>query len=490
MFTRNPRQFIIMISYRGFHVGGTLFTGRKKELKQLSEWASKKEAKVIVSTGRRRVGKSCLIKYFGENQKKAYYELIGQPPGKINRKSAELANISQQISDTFNTHRPILKDWEDALNVIADCVKDGNCILMIDEINWFGKTATNISESLFTLWESKLKMLPSFTLILTGSLAGWIDDNFSKSTAWYGRIMWQPILHPLSLNEALSFIPVSKRKRMTPWEQLSYSMIAGGIPQYLEVLNYSKTIEDNLISLAYSQSGYFFNEYEQLMRELFRAKKTKINKILELLRDKNCTADEVAKGLALSKANGDLYADLEMMEKSFFIDVEEQWDITTNKVSSRNKKYYISDPYLRFYHKAIFPYKNKIEKSVATLPKNLESLLGFQFEYVMRQNIDLVFKIVGVNSQDVEHYSPYSRSGLKIDLLIQTKRFFYIVELKFKKGLLDSSVVRNMKQKLARFGIPQKGKSIRTAIIHVGGVEDCVGESEYIDVCENILDHI
>jgi predicted AAA+ superfamily ATPase len=467
-----------------------LFIGRKKELKQLSEWTAKKQAKVIVLTGRRRVGKSCLIKYFGENQTKPYYELIGQPPGKINRKSAELANISQQISDTFSTHRPMLTDWEQALDVIAQCVKGGHCILMIDEINWFGKTAINISESLFTLWESKLKMLPSFTLILTGSLAGWIDDNFSKSTAWYGRIMWQPILAPLSLSEALSFIPLAKRKRMTPWEQLSYLMVAGGIPQYLEVIDYSKTIEDNLVNLAYSRSGYFFNEYEQLMRELFRAKKTKINKILVSLGDKNCSADEIAKGLSLSKANGDLYADLAMMEKSFFIDSVQQWDMTSNKVSSRNKKYYLSDPYLRFYHKAILPYKNKIEKSVATLPKNLDSLLGLQFEYVMRQNSDLVFKILGVNAQDVEHYSPYSRAGIQIDLLIQTRRFFYIVELKFKKGLLDASVVSNMIQKLERFDSAQKGKSIKTAIIHVGGVEDCVRDSEYIDVCENIIDYI
>ncbi|MCJ8269652.1 MAG: ATP-binding protein [Psychrosphaera sp.] len=465
-----------------------MFVGRKKELKQLSEYSAQKKAKVIVLTGRRRVGKSSLIKYFGENQKKAYYELIGQPPGKNNRKSAELANISQQISATFNTHRPMLTDWEHALNVIGECVKGGNCILVIDEINWFGKTALNISESLFTLWESKLKMLPSFTLILTGSLAGWIDDNFSKSTAWYGRIMWQPILQPLSLSEALSFIPLAKRKRMTPWEQLSYSMVAGGIPQYLEVINYSKTIEDNLVDLAYSSSGYLFNEYEQLMRELFRAKRTKINKILALLGDKNCSADEIARGLSLSKANGDLYADLAMMEKSFFIDVEEQWDITDNKLSTRNKKYYLSDPYLRFYHKAILPHKNKIEKSVATLPKNLESLLGFQFEYVVRQNIDLVFKILGVNHQDVEHYSPYSRRGIQIDLLIQTRRFFYIVELKFKKGLLDASVVSNMIQKMDRFNATQKSRSIKTAIIHAGGVEDCVSESEYIDVCENIID--
>jgi hypothetical protein len=74
--------------------------------------------------------------------------------------------------------------------------------------------------------------------------------------------------------------------------------------------------------------------------------------------------------------------------------------------------------------------------------------------------------------------------------LIQTRRFFYIVELKFKKGLLDASVISNMIQKLDRFNTPQKGKSIKTAIIHVGGVEECVSDSEYIDVCENVIDYL
>jgi hypothetical protein len=82
----------------------------------------------------------------------------------------------------------------------------------------------------------------------------------------------------------------------------------------------------------------------------------------------------------------------------------------------------------------------------------------------MRKNSDLVFKIQGVNRQDIEHYSPYSRPGMQIDLLIQTRRFFYIVELKFKMGLLDASVVRNRIQKLDRFDCPQKGRSIKTGL--------------------------
>jgi hypothetical protein len=95
-----------------------------------------------------------------------------------------------------------------------------------------------------------------------------------------------------------------------------------------------------------------------------------------------------------------------------------------------------------------------------------------------------------VNAQDVEHYSPYSIPGIQIDLLIQTRRFFYLVELKFEKGLLGGDVVSNMIQKLDRFDSPKNGRSIKTAIIHVGGVEDCVRESEYVDIGENIIDYV
>jgi hypothetical protein len=91
----------------------------------------------------------------------AYYELIGQPPGKNNRKTAELANVSQQIVDTVNTHRPMLSDWEQALNAIVQRVKGGHCILMIDEINWFGKTA---KRNRMPAWEQL-----SYALIAGGS---------------------------------------------------------------------------------------------------------------------------------------------------------------------------------------------------------------------------------------------------------------------------------------------------------------------------------
>ena len=171
-----------------------MFVGREQEKWELEEAIASKDnlAKVIVLTGRRRVGKSALIEHFCTNLlDMPFYKLIGLPPKKVNRSSIELANLAVQIKNTFDVPRPVLSDWDEALWAIAKYVEGGNCVLLIDEINWCGKSHGDITSILFTLWESKLKHIKGFTLILTGSLASWIQKNISESEGWYGRLSWK-----------------------------------------------------------------------------------------------------------------------------------------------------------------------------------------------------------------------------------------------------------------------------------------------------------
>jgi hypothetical protein len=74
-------------------------------------------------------------------------------------------------------------------------------------------------------------------------------------------------------------------------------------------------------------------------------------------------------------------------------------------------------------------------------------------------------------------------------VLLQTRRYFYIVEMKFQLDPLDIDVVTNMMHKLARFPAT-KTQSIKTALIHISGAKPCVMDSEDIDICENVFDHI
>ena len=120
---------------------------------------------------------------------------------------------------------------------------------------------------------------------------------------------------------------------------------------------------------------------------------------------------------------------------------------------------------------------------------NLNSLLGYQFEYVMRENLSLVYRALSLNSEEILRPAPYQIKGLQIDLLIETRRYFYIVELKFHLNPLGMDVMRSMKQKVDRFPCPAN-KSVRTAIIHINGAEEKVKNHEYIDIYANICDFL
>ncbi|WP_104398770.1 AAA family ATPase [Vibrio penaeicida] len=465
-----------------------MFIGRVQEKEELKQALAKKDelAKVIVLTGRRRVGKSTLIEHYGQNHSSLpFYKLVGMPPQKTNRTTTELNNLATQIQHTFDVPKPRLADWDDALWAIAKYVEQGNCILMIDEINWFGKTYDNISNGLFTLWESKLKHIKGFTLILTGSLASWIQKHITESQGWYGRLSWEKNLQPIPLVDSLDIIPVDIRKRLSVSEQLRYLMVSGGIPRYLEVFNFSQSLEDNLLREAYSESGYLFREFDTLMKDLFRTKGDRAKSILNILSEGKQTAVSIAKKLKLDKPNGHLYADLDMMEKSAFIRSVRPWNLTTGTFEDKDAQYYISDPYLRFYYKGILPHIQAVKLGNAKLPDNLDSLLGFQFEYVMRENLSLVYQALSINSEDVLKASPYQTKGLQIDLLIETRRYFYIVEMKFQLKPLNMDVVRSMKTKVERFECPDN-KSVRTAIIHVNGAQEKVENSDYIDISRNL----
>ncbi|NQZ08505.1 MAG: AAA family ATPase [Algicola sp.] len=469
-----------------------MFLGREIELSGLADAVAKPggRAKVIVLTGRRRVGKSTLIEQFSSAQKKlSFYQVTGKAPQKENRKINELKHLSYQIQSTFDVPRPVLYEWDDALYAMASYVKGGNCILMIDEMNWFGKTHDDMPGSLFTLWELKLKGIKGLTLILTGSLAGWIQQYIIENAGWYGRISWQHTLQPLPLKDALAIIPKAIRTRLSNHEKMRFILTAGGVPAYLEQFDFHQPFDLNIQRLAFSQEGYFYNEFDILMTDLFRSKAQRIEDILLFLNTKIRTANDISQHLKMNKPNGYLYETLEMMEKSAFIASVKKWDLKKGKRIDRDPYYFICDPYLRFYLKAVLPQKDQIAKNIGKIPSNIDSLLGFQFEHIVRQNINVVFAALRISASDVTYYAPYNNSGVQIDLLIETNRSFYLVELKYYAGLVPGRVITDIKQKLDRFGLSHN-KSVKTAIMHVNGAEDAVINSEYVDFCENIFDHL
>jgi hypothetical protein len=259
------------------------FFGRAQELSELDATARLPGAKFIVIKGRRRVGKSRLAQEFGKRHPDmALYYLTGLPPSDPPAAQRERENFASQLSRVFKIPKPTSDNWDELLWHLADRVKSGNAILVLDEINWIGHADRKFSSKLWALWETELSGLSNFILILSGSLAGWIDDQFSSHTGYLGRISWNTTLDELPLRDALLFFGV-RRARISIYEQLTILLITGGIPRYLEEIDPRQTAEENIKRLCFSQAGLLFNEYDQLMNDLFQGRNKIYRDIIEAL---------------------------------------------------------------------------------------------------------------------------------------------------------------------------------------------------------------
>jgi AAA+ ATPase superfamily predicted ATPase len=460
------------------------FFGRAQELSELDATARLPGAKFIVIKGRRRVGKSRLAQEFGKRHPDmALYYLTGLPPSDPPAAQRERENFASQLSRVFKIPKPTSDNWDELLWHLADRVKSGNAILVLDEINWIGHADRKFSSKLWALWETELSGLSNFILILSGSLAGWIDDQFSSHTGYLGRISWNTTLDELPLRDALLFFGV-RRARISIYEQLTILLITGGIPRYLEEIDPRQTAEENIKRLCFSQAGLLFNEYDQLMNDLFQGRNKIYRDIIEALTEHPLTLNELNAAISKQKS-GVMSAYVEDLEKSGFLMRHHAWNPRTGRLSNRYK-IRIIDNYVRFYLKAIRPAAGRIKAGLDTLPASLYGVLGLQFENLVLKNKRLLLSALGVRLEEIVREGPYfqnhttKHAGCQIDYLIQTRHSLFVVEVKFSKSELTSAVVQEVRRKVAALITP-RNLSIRPVLVHVNGVAEGVESADYFD---------
>src|SRR5690606_40240280 len=132
------------------------FIGRARELAELEATARLPGAKFIVIKGRRRVGKSRLAREFGKRHPDmALHYLTGLPPADPPSAQIERDNFASQLARVFKMPKPKADNWDDLLWHLADRVKGGNAILILDEINWIGRSDPQFTSKLWGLWETE-----------------------------------------------------------------------------------------------------------------------------------------------------------------------------------------------------------------------------------------------------------------------------------------------------------------------------------------------
>lgn len=460
------------------------FYGRSRELGQLESIAELPGARLIVIKGRRRIGKSRLAMELGKRhpERRTYY-LTGVPPRQAGSAEAVLDDFAGQISRVFGIPRPNAKKWDELLWHIADRVKGGNAILILDEINWLGRNDPDFSSRIWLLWETELSKLDKFILILSGSLTGWIDDKFSSNTGYVGRISWNKTLQELPIPEAKQFFG-KRNERLSAAERLKLLMITGGVPRYLEEIKASETADENIRRLCFTPGGLLVNEYDQLLNDLFQRKNKSFRRIIEALAERPMTLAKLHRKLEMSKS-GVLSARVTELEKAGFLSRFHTWDTHTGEAGNQYK-IRVTDNYVRFYLKCILPYAEEIEAEEDVFPSNMASMLGYQFENLVLKNRRLLLHALKIQNSEIVKQGPYfqnagtKQKGCQIDYLIQTRQALFVIEIKFLNEPIGPKVLRAVREKERRLSKP-KGLSVRPVLVHVNGVMESVRQADYFD---------
>jgi predicted transcriptional regulator len=460
------------------------FIGRTTELQKLEDLHKQPSPGLVVIKGRRRIGKSRLVREFANRAVKGrFWSFAGLAPEEGLTAQHQRDNFARQMSSFLKTPPFTFQDWTDAFEHLSLHLKQGD-IVLLDEISWMGNKDPSFIPKLKAWWDKQT--LPIIG-VFCGSVSTWIEENILKSTAFFGRVNLTISLEPLSITESAALLR-ARGFQSSPYDMFKLIGIMGGIPWYLEQVKPGITADEIIKQLCFDKDGLLVHEFERIFYDLFNGKGENYKKILRELQDGMKTLAEIRTSLNFPHS-GTISQLMENLITAGFVQKQQLWSFKTT-APSRQSLYRINDPYTRFYLKLIEAQKAKIEKSafndisITSLP-GFDSHMGLQLEYLLLQNRPLILKAMGISAVDVVCDGPYRQSktsiqqGCQIDYLVQTAtKNLFVCEFKFKRSELGSEIIESMKKKINALKVP-RGYAAVPVLFHIGGVAPSVETDGY-----------
>lgn len=454
-----------------------MFIGRQRELSLLQEKYEKKQ-QLIVIYGRRRIGKSHLIKEFCKNKKALFFEgLEGErTPQQI---AYFVSSLADQIGED-HLRKTKFSNWDEVFQYLTKYLKDRRLVIVFDELQWMAAGQGHFISLFKSYWDQHWKQLDG-VFILCGSLASYMVKKVIHSKALYGRINLEINLGPLNASDSRKIL-----NRRSPHEALLYLMVFGGVPKYLEEVNQSRSFAQNINRLCFQKDGLFVDEVNKVFYSQFKESAT-YQKIVRLLSSKNLSLSQIARTLKMPPSGG-LKGYLTNLEAAGFVRTYSP----LGERSQKAKKYKLFDEFLIFYLKYMQSHRHQIQSNE---DQNLFSSLvqpiwapwlGIAFETFCLKNAMLIAKKMGIAEYVVECgpiFSADSKNGkFQIDLaFLRRDKTLTICELKYSKDHISTAVIPEMERKINQMLHRKKDVSIEKCLITSFGADPHLTKAQYFD---------
>ena len=360
-----------------------MFVNRERELTQLNQFVEREGAHFVIVYGRRRVGKTTLLTTWADRSGlPTLYWVAKRDP-----KEALMADLARTIyaweRDLDYTDVEIRpQSWEAVLRMMAQAVGAQRAIVILDELPYALRQDAGLGSHIQAAWDHLFKD-SQIMLFLAGSHVGMMTDLMAYQSPLYGRMTGQFPLFPLSFATLQEFLPqYDVRKRLAVYT------ILGGVPAYLERWDDGDTLAGNVTRLFLQRTGWFHNEPLVLISDLTQRETVSYEAILKAIADGRHTRDDIAAFTAIPSPSLSHY--LPRLLGLKLIERRVPATVPLDKIkTSRHSRYYLGDPFLRFYYRFVDPNLHLVERGLThrvwqMMEDNFRAFVALTFEDVCR----------------------------------------------------------------------------------------------------------
>ena len=436
--------------------------GRKRELNLIQECRNSDRSKLVVVYGRRRVGKTFLIREAFD------YKFTFTHTGIENGTYAEqLGGFWNAICSQFNMDAPRPKNWMDAFEQLKKGISQSpneRKSIFIDELPWMDTRRSGFVKAIASFWNGWASARKDIVMIVCGSAAAWMTKKILQNRGGlFNRANRTIYLEPFTLAECEAYLlsrdmPMS-RKDIT----LAY-MAFGGAPYYWTLLERDKSIEQNFDILFFAKNAPLAIEFKRLYRSVFESPEPYIAVVSTLgTRKAGLTRNEIVQATPSVGNDGTLTEILENLELSGFV----RRYSATGKIK-RESIFQLIDNYTLFYFQFIRGYTGKDDEHWSHMRQDQHRIVweGLAFERICLQHTRQIKSALGISGVATEESAWVKRGdsgerGAQIDLVIQRgDRVTNLCEMKFATGeyAISSAYETTLRNKMESFRRETKTK--------------------------------
>lgn len=447
--------------------------GRQEEIRRFEEYFSSERSEFIAVYGRRRVGKTFLIRQIIKDR--AAFVVSGMD-NVSNEK--QLVNFDSALRH-YSHDSPDSDDWLSAfahLENYLSRLKTKVKIVFIDELPWMDGSNSGFISALEHFWNSWASWRDDIKLIVCGSATSWMLDNvINNHGGLHNRVTHQIVMQPFKLSECQEFFrvygfPYGYREIMESY------MVFGGIPYYMSLMDKQLSVAQNIDRLIFSPSGELRNEMFNLFRSLFLHSEDYESVIAAISsKRRGLTRSEIVDITKLNN-NSRLTKILRELEECCFI----RSYANLNR-KSRLETYQLVDPFVYFNFSIVEKKKNNDPSfwTHTTMTPLYYNWSGLAFEILCVNHLPEILYALGISGLSCGAFTwrtpPGEEPGAQVDLVIERgDNTINLCEMKF--GLGPYVITADYEQELMRkvqamMSTVGKRKTVRLTMITCEGVK-------------------